>query len=56
MENVNNMTYKYFIINIFIIVSLLAFQIILGYEVGKFRADANPLNRLHRWPAAETTS
>lgn len=51
-----NMTYNYLVINIFIIVSLLAFQMILWYEVGKFKANANPLNRVHCWPTAETTS
>lgn len=50
-----NMTYNYLVINIFIIVSLFAFQMILWYEVDKFKANANPL-RVHRWLTAETTS
>lgn len=51
-----NMTYSYLVINVFIIVSLLAFQMILWHEVGKFKANANPLNRVHYWPTTETTS
>lgn len=33
--------------NISIILSLLAFQMVLWYEVGKFKANANPLTGVH---------
>lgn len=42
------MIYNYLVINMFIFLSLRAFQMLLWNEVGKFNANANPFNRVHR--------